>query len=179
MAQAEKTNVVSIIRSLIADEEGAPMPGDLLLLSPALRVNDRAADIDDVSAAELIEDLVSQIKGTFEEDDLDNQEVETAFGADHPPMSDLTLEFDEDQQPDLPFDRHAGRSADILQLGRPVMVGTEPSKPILKTDDEALRALVRQELNTVLGRLVKSELRKAVRREVARALAEDSRSRLR
>lgn len=138
MAKPEPSNVVSLIKTLITDEAPSEQRSDPLLLSPALRVESRYDQGRDPSAAALIEDLVSQIKGSFEEE---------------APHTDL---LSEDDQPDLPFDRAA------QPVARPVLrtiepsVTTEPDPSVDATD--AVRDIIRQELRDRLAPMIKDEV---------------------
>ncbi len=138
MAKPEPSNVVSLIKTLITDEAPSEQRSDPLLLSPALRVESRYDQGRDPSAAALIEDLVSQIKGSFEEE---------------APHTDL---LSEDDQPDLPFDRAA------QPVARPVLrtiepsVTTEPDPSVDATD--AVRDIIGQELRDRLAPMIKDEV---------------------
>lgn len=138
MAKPEPSNVVSLIKTLITDEAPSEQRSDPLLLSPALRVESRYDQGRDPSAAALIEDLVSQIKGSFEEE---------------APHADLLRE---DDQPDLPFDRAA------QPVARPVLRTIEPSvtaEPDPSVDaTDAVRDIIRQELRDRLAPMIKDEV---------------------
>ena len=138
MAKPEPSNVVSLIKTLITDEAPSEQRSDPLLLSPALHVESRYDQGRDPSAAALIEDLVSQIKGSFEEE---------------APHTDL---LSEDDQPDLPFDRAA------QPVARPVLRAIEPSvtaEPDPSVDaTDAVRDIIRQELRDRLAPMIKDEV---------------------
>lgn len=158
MAKRDPSNVVSMIKTLITEDVPQERCSDPLLLSPALRVEDRFDQLDDLSAAELIEDLVSQIKGSFE-DEVDDAQV-----------------LDTDDQPDLPFDRSARPAVVTLarvladrEGGDRTAPAPEPAQPSAsaqttsETPENPMREMIREELRDILAPLIQEEVARLIK----------------